>query len=375
MKVLVVGGGPGGLFLGILLKRARPEAAVHVVEQNPEGASYGWGVGLTDSALDALRPSAPDVVDDLAADIDVTDQMEVCLDGETRRVTASNFSRTGRIRLLATLQRRARAAGVTFAFEQRLEDEAELAGWDLVVGADGVNSRVRDIYADVFKPEISFGNNWFAWYGTSRLFTAPSIIVLRRPEGVCISHASQYAVDRSNFVVELTPRVFRSGGFDGLDEEQSRQRCEALFAGSLEGHPLYTNKSLWFRPKFVRCTGSWSHENVTLLGDALHTVHPSLGSGTRFAMRDAVYLVDALKAAGWDVPRGLRGYEESRRSNAEAFQRAAVRSIGWYEGLQTRPPRDLTTLTLEYIMRTGRVRYEEFRRNNPEMMRAYEELR
>jgi 2-polyprenyl-6-methoxyphenol hydroxylase-like FAD-dependent oxidoreductase len=134
MKVLVVGGGPGGLFLGILLKRARPEAAVHVVEQNPEGASYGWGIGLTDSALDALRPSAPDVVDDLAADIDVTDQMEVCLDGETRRVTASNFSRTGRIRLLATLQRRARAAGVTFAFEQRLEDEAELAGWDLVVG-------------------------------------------------------------------------------------------------------------------------------------------------------------------------------------------------------------------------------------------------
>jgi 2-polyprenyl-6-methoxyphenol hydroxylase-like FAD-dependent oxidoreductase len=375
VKVLVVGGGPGGLFLGILLTRARPDVAVHVVEQNPEGATYGWGIGLTDSALDALRPSAPDVVDDLAADIDVTDRMEVSLDGASVLVKASNFARTGRMRLLANLQRWARAEGVTFTFEERLEDETALAGWDLVVGADGVNSRVREIYTDVFKPDISFGSNWFAWYGTSRLFTAPAIIVQNRPEGVFTAHASQYALDRSNFLVELSPQAFRAGRFEAMTEDESRRRLESIFADALDGHPLYTNKSLWFRAKFVRCTGSWSHDNVTLLGDALHTVHPSLGSGTRFAMRDAVYLVDALVAAGWDVAAGLRGYEESRRSTAEAFQRAAVRSIGWYEGLQARPPRDVTTMALEYVMRTGRVRYEEFRRNNPDLVRAFEELR
>lgn len=374
MKILVVGGGPGGLFLGILLRRMRPDLTVQVVEQNPEGATYGWGIGLTDSALDALRPAAPDVVDDLAVDIDVAEEMEVSLDGASLRMRATPFSRTGRMRLLENLQRWARAAGVQLAFDQRLDAEAELTGWDLVVGADGVNSRVREMFADVFEPEISYGNNWFAWYGTSRLFTAPALIVLNRPEGVCASHASQYSRDRSNFLVELSPQAFRAGGFDGLDEERSRRRCEELFAGCLEGHPLYTNKSSWFQPKFVRCRGSWSHENVTLIGDALHTVHPSLGSGTRFAMRDAVYLVDALAAAGWSLPEGLRGYETSRRATAESFQRAAVRSIGWYEGLQARPPRDLTTMALEYVMRTGRVRYEEFRRNNPELMRTFEQL-
>ena len=375
MKALVVGAGPGGLFLGILLKRAKPDVEVHVVEQNPADATYGWGVGLTDSALDALQPAAPDVVEDLRSESEFSDDMDLMLDDQSTRVLASPFYRIGRMRLLQILQQRAQAEGVTFAFDTRINSSDELSGdWDVIVGADGINSRVREMFSDTFRPQISVGNNWFAWYGTWRLFTAPSLIVLNREEGVFISHAAQYGPDRSNFIVELSPDAYRRSGLEFLDEEESRLRCEKIFADFLDGHRLYTNKSLWFQSKFVQCAGPWSHENVTLLGDALHTVHPSLGSGTRLAMRDAVYLVDALVAADWSIRAALRGYENTRYPSAQGFQRAAMRSISWYEGLEKRPPRDLTKMALEYVMRTGRVRYEDFRRNNPEMIRAYESV-
>lgn len=375
MKVLVVGAGPGGLFFGILLKRATPEAAVHVVEQNSADATYGWGIGLTDSALNALQPSAPDVVEDIRGESEFSDDMELMLDNQSIRVLASPFYRIGRMRLLQILQRWAQAEGVTFTFDKRIDSSDDFSGdWDLVVGADGINSQVREMFSRTFRPQISFGHNWFAWYGTSRLFTAPSLMVLNRPEGVFISHASQYRSDRSNFIVELSPEAYYGSGFEHLDEEEARLRCEKTFADFLDGHCLYTNKSLWFQPKFVQCQGPWSHENVTLLGDALHTVHPSLGSGTRLAMRDAVYLMDALVAADWNISTALRDYQNTRHPSAEGFQRAAMRSISWYEGLQKRPPRDLTTMALEYVMRTGRVRYEELRRKNPEMMRAYESV-
>jgi 2-polyprenyl-6-methoxyphenol hydroxylase-like FAD-dependent oxidoreductase len=371
VRVLVIGGGPAGLFFSILAKRALPDADVHVVEQNRHDATYGWGVVFTEGAIDALSPSAPDVVGAIAHDRPPTDHLDVIVGENRRSVHGNTFFRIGRVGLLELLQGFAREAGVTCEFEKRVEDERDLAGWDLVVGADGVNSVVRDLFADEFRPEVSLGRNWWAWYGTRRLFPAVSLIFEPRPEGMFVGHAYQYAADMSGFVVEVTPAAFEAAGLAELTGPDARSASAEIFARHLGGEELLDNRSVWFQPKFVSCA-NWSTRNVVLIGDALHTVHPSIGSGTRFAMRDAVALSDALVERGEDIPAVLTRFERMRRRRADAFQAAARRSIAWYESLSERTISDTTRFALEYIMRTGRVRFEEFRRLNPDIVAEYE---
>jgi anthraniloyl-CoA monooxygenase len=370
MRVLIVGGGPGGLFLAMLVKRARPDFDVHVIEQNPEGATYGWGVVFTDRAVEVLRTAAPAVFDEIAARKPPVDHMDIIVGDARNSIRGNVFFRIGRVDLLAILQRHAVAEGVTIDFERRLESLDGLVDWDLVVGADGVNSAVRELLADSFLPQISFGRNWWAWYGTEQLFPAVSLIFEPRQEGLFVGHAYQYSEAFSGFVVEVVPSAFEARELASLSDADSRRICEEIFRGYLDGHELLSNRSVWFQPKFVNCT-HWVAGNVTLIGDALHTVHPSIGSGTRFAMRDAVALSEAL-AVGDRVDEVLRTYEANRRRRADAFQAAARRSIAWYEALAARDLGDPTRFALEYIMRTGRVRYEDFRRLNAELITSYE---
>lgn len=371
MRMLVVGAGPGGLFLALLLKRQRPDIEIRVVEQNPDGATYGWGVVFTESAVEALRPSAPDVIGEIEARTPPAEHMDVIIGEERRSVGGNVFFRVGRVDLLALLQRHARAAGVEISFDERLTTLEAAEDWDLVVGADGINSVVRELLADRFEPEETLGRNWWAWYGTRQRFPAVSLIFEQTEAGLFVGHAYQYQESMSGFVVEVVPDAFDACGFETMSEADSLEHCRGVFAEHLDGDELLSNNSRWFRPKFVTCK-RWVAGNVTLLGDALHTVHPSIGSGTRFAMRDAVALAGALTAEGDDVAAGLRRYEATRRPIADGFQAAARRSIAWYEGLAARDLGDPTRFALEYVMRTGRVRYEDFRSHNPDLVAAYE---
>lgn len=370
MKVLVVGGGPAGLFFSIIAKRAVPTATIQVREQNPQGVTYGWGVAFSESAAEALRPAAPDVIDALTTDTR-HDRMVLSLDGVDVPVQVGRSHLNARWSLLATLEKFALEAGVSIEHDcDAAVTESDLAGWDLVIGADGVNSRTREHFAEHFLPSVELGRNWLAWYGTPKPYP-PSIILQNSQYGVLMVHASRFTAEMSNFTVEVGQETFDRLGFADMSEDESLELCERLFADSLDGAPLRSNHSPWFQTKFVSCA-RWTHRNLVLIGDALHTVHPSIGSGTRFAMRDAVYLTQALTGAGWDVEVGLKEFERVRKPVADAFQAAAKRSITWYEGLPSRTITHPTKFALEYLMRTGRVSYRDFRRENREVVLGYE---
>jgi anthraniloyl-CoA monooxygenase len=369
-RILVVGGGPAGLFFALMAQRAMPDAQVHVREQNPGGVTYGWGFGFTQSAIDALRPAAPDVLEQLE-DNSRHEVMEIVLNGVSVPVAVGPQHLNARWALLEVLEAAAVDAGVQITHDVVAElDESELDDWDLVIGADGVNSRTRERFAEAFQPSVTLTKNWLAWYGTTKLYS-PSIILQDTPHGVVMSHAAQFSDDRSNFTVEVGQETYDALGFASMSEAESVKVCQDLFADYLGGAPLLSNHSPWFQAKFVSCA-RWSHRNLVLIGDALHTVHPSIGSGTRFAMRDAVYLIEAMEAKGWDVKQGLQSFEERRKPIADGFQAAAMRSISWYEGLPARQIEDPVKFALEYVMRTGRVRYDDFRQTNKAVIEAYE---
>jgi anthraniloyl-CoA monooxygenase len=370
MKILIVGGGPAGLFFSILAKRARPDAEVQVCERNPDGVTYGWGVAFTDSAITTLMPSAPDVVERLGNNAR-HETMEIVLDGHAIPIDVGPSHMNSRWSMLEMLEKAAVAEGVVIRHDCDAElGDDDLGEWDLIVGADGVNSRLRDTYAAHFSPSVQMGRNWLAWYGTPKAFPL-SIILQNSEEGVWMAHSGRFSENASNFTIEIGEATFERMGLAAMSDEESRHACQGVFAPYLAGNILQSNHSPWFQTKFVTCA-QWTYRNVVLIGDALHTVHPSIGSGTRFAMRDAVYLLQALEEHGWTVPAALRGFESRRKPVAEAFQAAAKRSISWYEGLPERKIENPVKFAIEFIMRTGRVPFAEFRRANRELILAYE---
>jgi len=369
-RILVVGGGPAGLFFALLAKRSLPTADVVVREQNPSGVTYGWGFGFSQSAIDALRPTAPDIIAQLEGN-SAHDVMEIVLNGEVVQIAGDTNHCNPRWALLNVLETAAEAAGVRISHDDMAElDEAELERWSLVVAADGINSRTRERFAGAFEPTVELTENWLAWYGTKKFFN-PSIILHDTPDGVVMSHATRFSAEMSNFTIEIGQQTFDALGFASMTEAESVTVCEKLFADYLDGESLVSNHSPWFQAKFVHCA-RWSYRNLVLIGDALHTVHPSIGAGTRFGMRDAVYLLEGLVANAWDVTAGLDSYESRRKPVADGFQQAARRSIAWYEGLPHRRIDDPVKFALEFFMRTGRIRYPDFREQNKAVIETFE---
>jgi 2,4-dienoyl-CoA reductase-like NADH-dependent reductase (Old Yellow Enzyme family)/2-polyprenyl-6-methoxyphenol hydroxylase-like FAD-dependent oxidoreductase len=329
MKVAIIGGGPAGLYSAILLKKQRPEADVTVYERNRADDTFGFGVVFSDATLDNFEKYDPPSYRRITQEFAYWDDIAVHFRGTVHRVGGNGFCGCSRRQLLLILQERARELGVRLNFETEIADEARFADADLVVLADGINSRFREKHAAHFEPEVDLRSNVFAWMGSTRPLDAFTFIFQETEWGPFIAHAYQYEVGRSTWIFETDPETFKRAGLTGLNEKQSADRMGEIFGWFLEGHPLLTNRSMWRNFPMIR-SQRWVKDNMVLLGDAKATAHFSIGSGTKLAMEDAIALADAMERAP-TVQAALVTYEQGRREEVEKTQHAADVSLVWFE--------------------------------------------
>jgi len=373
MKIRIIGGGPAGLFYAYLMKRDDPSHDIRVYERDPESATYGWGVVFSDVALAFVRDVAPELYESMTLNQEVFDEMAVVHQGVHVTLAHNTFHRMARIDLLKALHSHCRKVGVVIEFERRFDDVDAFADADLIVAADGANSTIRTRFKEHFQPALDERPNLLAWYGTTRLFNPLSLIFRQNPDGLAIAHTYRYSRTHSTFLVEVDPATFEKAGLGRKTEAESLAWCEKVFEDDLQGHKLLSNKSNWFRYTIVK-NRNWHYRNIVLIGDALRTGHPSVGSGTRLAMQDSIALFDAYKTCGNDVHKMLEEFVRIRQPGSDSLQKAAIKSTEWYENLGPKLPLDPISFAYDYVTRSGRVDHADVRQRDPELAAAYEKL-
>lgn len=370
MRIAVVGGGPGGLYFAYLWKRRHPEAQIDLFEQNAANATWGFGVVFSEQALEFLRADDPETVDAIAPQMESWNNITLNLHGESVEIDGVGFSSIGRLKLLTILQARARAAGVEPHFATQIQSLDQLQGYDLIVAADGLNSLVRRAYEGDFGFSISYSSNKFAWYGTSKRFETLSQTFVKTDRGAFNAHHYRYAPDMSTFLVECDRATWDAYGFAYKDVEQSKAICEDVFAETLGGGLLISNKSVWRNFPWV-WNEHWSYKNIVLIGDALHSAHFSIGSGTRLAIEDAIALVKALESEA-HVTTALARYQAERKPIVKKLVMAARASAGWYEKFPDHMKLGPMDFAYSYVTRSGRIDEARLRMMAPRFMRTYE---
>jgi anthraniloyl-CoA monooxygenase len=334
MRIACLGGGPAGLYFAILQKKVDPSAEITIFERNRADDTFGWGVVFSEETLGYLGENDPETADEIQRRFAHWTDIEVRVAGERFRSGGHGFCGIMRKELLGILQRRAAALGVRTIFQTEIAEPDQLmAGHDLVLAADGVNSFTRNAFADRFQPTIERRRNKYIWFGATRAIPHFLFSFRDTPHGLFWVHAYPFDGQRSTFIVECTPETWASAGLDQADEAASVAFCEATFADDLEGARLMSNRSAWINFPNIRCQ-RWSHDNLVIAGDAAHTAHFSIGSGTKLAMEDAIALVAALDDHPRDVPAALAHYEALRRPEVERLQRAAGESLAWFETIE-----------------------------------------
>jgi 2-polyprenyl-6-methoxyphenol hydroxylase-like FAD-dependent oxidoreductase len=374
VQINVVGAGPAGLLFSLLIKRRFPEWRVQVFEQNPPDATFGFGVVFSKGALAFLERDVPDFHEQLTRRLEAWPMQRIVHRDEQVDIDGNGFTAIGRLELNQFLQTLCSDAGVTIDYDHVISSFVEVSDANLLVGADGANSFVRRALESDFEPQIEWLTNRFAWYGTAQLFDCLTLTFRANQGGSFVAHHYRHSPTMSTFVVECDATTWRRAGLDRMSDEDSRAYSESVFARDLGGHGLVSNKSIW-RQFALIANQHWSVGNVVLLGDALRTVHFSIGSGTRLAFEDAIALDRAFSEADEDAPRALAIFERERRPIVEKILSAANASSYWYERFPEKMALEPWELAYDYMTRSGRMSDERLRELSPMFMARVNEER
>ncbi len=385
MKIVCIGGGPAGLYFGLLMKKLHPGHSIRIVERNKPYDTFGWGVVFSDATMESMKVWDPESAAEIQDAFNHWDDIEVWFKGTKQRTSGHGFVGIGRKKLLNILQRRCEALGVELIFETDATSDLDYPDADLVIGSDGLNSKIRNHYPEIFQPDTITRPNRYIWLGTNKLFDAFTFDFRKTDHGWFQAHIYKFDEQTSTFIIETTEEAYRAHGLDTMEQQASIDFCQDLFAEALDGAPLMTNArhmrgSAWLNFNRLIC-GKWSHFNgnshVVLMGDAAHTAHFAIGSGTKLAIDDAIELARQFEIhehSADKIPAVLHAYEEIRRVDVARIQNAARNAMEWFEVVGTRYADALEPEQFMYSMltRSQRISHENLRLRDRHWLEGYE---
>jgi anthraniloyl-CoA monooxygenase len=371
MNINIIGGGPAGLYFAILMKKAEPSHQIQIYERNGPDDTFGWGVVFSGKTLANLRAADEESHAEITKQFEAWDNVDVVHRDAKISIHGNSFSGIARLQLLKILQRRAEALGVKLNFRTEVHDVDSLRReCDLLIAADGVNSTVRLQYLEQLKPQLDLRSHRYIWYGTNQLFHGLTLTFRENAAGTFAAHSYKFNQETSTFIVECDPQTWKSAGFENKSDADTREYLAEVFATDLHGYPLLSNNSKWIQFLLVK-NENWFFDNVVLLGDALHTAHFSIGSGTKLALEDAIALAESFQQTN-DVKHALAHFTQTRRPVIEEYQSAAFGSMLWFENARNYVHLSPMELALSVMMRSGRVTYQDLQKRDPKFIEAYE---
>ena len=385
MKIVCIGGGPSGLYFALLMKQNNPAHDITVVERNKPYDTFGWGVVFSDATMDNMQGQDPVTAAEIRQAFNHWDDIELIFKGETIRSGGHGFVGIGRKKLLNILQTRCEALGVKLVFETDADSDADYPDADLIIASDGINSRIRSKHAEVFKPEITVRPNRFIWLGTHKLYDAFTFLFEKTEHGWFQAHVYKFDENTTTFIVECTEATWLAHGLDQADQDQSIAFCEKVFGDNLQGATLMTNArhlrgSAWLNFQSVKCA-QWSFFNgnsqVVLMGDAVHTAHFAIGSGTKLAIEDAIELARQFTKLGDTadhIPEVLTRYQALRHVDVLRLQNAAWNAMEWFEvcGMRYCDQLDAPQFMYSMLTRSQRISHENLRLRDAQWLGGFE---